>query len=164
MSTSGRGVVPNGLTQTAGAGENACVIRFLPGVVILILWIYCLVDVITSRDGEARHLGKTVWIFIVLLFPLVGSLAWLILGRPTEARPLTRGEGAAPSFPEYERRGRFAAADPEKDEEFLRQVRERAEQQRKAYEAKQRAEREAQERERSQRADPTEPTDPDPVG
>jgi hypothetical protein len=126
------------------AVQNACVIRFLPGVLVLILWIYCLVDVITSRDGEARHLGKTVWIFIVLLFPFIGSLAWLILGRPTETRPLSRSEGAAPSFPEYERRGRFAAEDPEKDEEFLRQVRERAEQQRKAYEEKKRREREGE--------------------
>lgn len=145
--------------------QNAAVIRLLPGVVILILWIYCLVDVITSRDGEARHLGKTVWIFIVLLFPLVGSLAWLILGRPTEARPLTRSEGAAPSFPEYERRGRFAAADPEKDDEFLRKVRERAEEQRRAYEAKQRAEREAEERaeqERRERRQQAEGTDPEP--
>jgi hypothetical protein len=42
-------------------------------------------------------------------------------------------------FPEYDRPGRFAAADPEADEAFLRKVRERAEEQRrKAREQKMR--------------------------
>ena len=122
------------------------VIRFLPYEVILVLWIFCLVDVITSREDGVRNLGKTWWLLIVLFFPLVGSILWLVAGRPTASRPLTRQEGAAPSFPEYERRGRFSAADPEKDEEFLRQVRERAEEQRRKYEEKKRLEREAQER------------------
>ncbi len=66
---------------------------------------------------------------------------------------MTRTQGAAPSFPEYERRGRFSAADPEKDEEFLRHVRSRAEEQRKKYEAEKRAEREKAEREKAEGGD-----------
>ncbi|WP_244930537.1 PLD nuclease N-terminal domain-containing protein [Nocardioides sp. W7] len=119
-------------------------LRFLPGLVVLVLWVYCLVDVIGTRDDSVRHLPKWAWIVLVLLFPFVGSVAWLLAGRPAKARPLTREQGAAPGFSEYERPGRFAAADPEKDEEFLRQVRERAEQQRRAYEEKKRREREEQ--------------------
>lgn len=136
------------------------VIRLAPEVLVLILWIYCIVDVIVSREDSVRHLGKGLWVMIVLFFPLVGSIAWIVAGRPLSERPMTRAEGAAPSFPEYERRGRFAAADPERDEEFLRQVRERAEAQRRAYEAKQRAEREAQERAELEGPDPV---DPDPA-
>lgn len=131
-------------------------IRFAPELVVMILWIYCIVDVISSPEGDIRNLGKGLWVIIVLFFPLVGSIAWLIAGRPVDVRPMTRAEGAAPSFPEYERRGRFAAADPEKDEEFLKQVRARAEEQRKRYEAQQRAEREARER---KDGDPTDPVD-----
>jgi hypothetical protein len=119
-------------------------IRILPGVVVFVLWVYCLVDVIGSRDDGIRNLPKWAWIVLVLLFPLVGSIAWLVAGRPVQARPLTREQGAAPGFSEYERRGRFAASDPAKDEEFLRQVRERAEAQRKAYEEKKRREREGE--------------------
>lgn len=119
------------------------VIRLLPAVVIFVFWLYCLIEVITTAPGNARNLSKNLWLLIVFLFPLVGSIAWLIAGRPLADRPLTREQGAAPSFPEYERRGRFSAADPEKDEEFLQQVRERAEEQRRRYEAKRRAEREA---------------------
>lgn len=115
-------------------------IRFLPGLLVLVLWLYCLVDVIGAREESVRNLGKTVWLLLVLLFPLVGSIAWLVAGRPVAERPLTRSEGAAPGFPEYERRGRFASADPEKDEEFLRKVRERAEEQRRRYEEQKRKE------------------------
>lgn len=108
---------------------------------MFVLWVYCLVDVIGTRDDRVRNLPKWAWIVLVLLFPLVGSIAWLVAGRPEKARPLTREQGAAPGFAEYERPGRFAAADPAKDEEFLRGVRERAEEQRRAYEERKRRER-----------------------
>lgn len=119
-------------------------LRILPAVVVFVLWIYCLVDAITTPDDRVRHLPKIAWLVIVFLFPFVGSLVWLLVGRPAKEHPLTREQGAAPGFSEYERRGRFAAADPAKDEEFLRQVRERAEQQRRAYEEKKRREREGE--------------------
>ena len=50
-----------------------------------------------------------------------------------------------PQFPEYDRPGRAAATSPEADEEFLRKVRERAEEQRRAY-REQQLRRERQER------------------
>ncbi|GAA3671971.1 hypothetical protein GCM10022237_34560 [Nocardioides ginsengisoli] len=115
-------------------------LRLLPPVLVLILWIYCLVDVITARDDSVRNLGKTWWLLIVFFFPLAGSIVWIVAGRPLPDRPMTRDQGAAPGFPEYERRGRFAAADPEKDEDFLRKVRERAEEQRRRYEQQRREE------------------------
>ncbi len=106
--------------------------RLLLGYVIpLVLLIYCLVDAITSRDEDIRHLKKLWWIVLILLFPLVGSIAWLVAGRPT--KPQTRR--AAPQPPR-----RAIAPDPEADAEFLRKVRERAEEQR--GKAKQQEERE----------------------
>ena len=99
------------------------------------LWVYCLVSVISTSEDRARHLPKIAWILIVLFFPFVGSVAWLLAGRPkSKATPRSRHERAAPEFTEYDRPGRAAAADPAKDEEFLRKVRERAEEQRRRYE------------------------------
>ncbi|UFN46198.1 PLD nuclease N-terminal domain-containing protein [Nocardioides okcheonensis] len=98
----------------------------------LVLGIYCLVDAITSRDDEVRHLQKTWWILLILFFPVVGSVAWLAAGRPQRApRPTGPHERSASAFPEYDRPGRFAATDPAADEEFLKKVRERAEEQRR---------------------------------
>ncbi len=106
----------------------------LIGPLVLVLCIFCVVDVITTREGEARHLPKWVWLVLVLFFPLVGSIAWLVAGRPSR-RPQRRRprERPAPSFPEYDRPGRAAAANPEADEEFLRRCRERAEEQRRRH-------------------------------
>ncbi|HZE65620.1 MAG TPA: PLD nuclease N-terminal domain-containing protein [Sporichthyaceae bacterium] len=101
----------------------------------LALFVYCVINVIQTPEGEIRNLPKVVWLLIVLVFPLVGSVAWLVAGRPEGGRQSPSAyERPAPTYPEYDRPGRAAAADPAKDEEFLRQVRERAEEQRRAYE------------------------------
>jgi hypothetical protein len=104
------------------------------GPVILVLWIFCVIDVVISRDDEVRHLPKWGWLVLVLLFPLVGSIAWLAVGRARRAaNRVRRHERQAPAFPEYDRPGRAAALDAESDEEFLRRCRERAEEQRRRY-------------------------------
>ena len=63
------------------------------------------------------------------------SIAWIAAGRPRGPRRRTEG---SPAFPEYDRPGRAAATDPAQDEEFLRKVRERAEEQRRRYDAQRR--------------------------
>jgi hypothetical protein len=97
-----------------------------------VLWLYCLIEAITSNEGDVRNLPKLGWIFLVLLFPFVGSIAWLVAGRPQRDRPRAN-ERPATGFPEYDRPGRFAATSSESDEEFLRRCRERAEEQRRRY-------------------------------
>jgi hypothetical protein len=99
------------------------------GLIVLGLWIFCLVDVITSTDGTTRNLPKIGWILIVLLLPLIGSVLWLVAGRPETNQPY-RGP-ASGRFPEYDRPGRHVAGNPDDDAEFLRQCRERAEEQRR---------------------------------
>jgi len=114
--------------------------RLLFFLVPIVLGIFCLVEAISSRDDEVRNLSRVWWIVLILFFPFVGSIAWLAAGRPVRT-PRRYGpyERSASAFPEYDRPGRFAAADPEADEEFLKKVRERAEEQRrKAREEKQR--------------------------
>lgn len=119
-------------------------LQLLVGIVAFALWVYCLVDAIGTPTDRVRNLPKVAWIIIILLFPLVGSIAWLVAGRPDTGRERRSAyEREQPTFPEYDRRGRAAAVDPEKDEEFFRQVRERAEAQRKAYEEQKKREREA---------------------
>lgn len=135
--------------------------RILLYVAPIILTIYCLVDAITSRDDEVRHLGKVYWILLILFFPFVGSLAWLFAGRPVRARSAGHHR-PVPDFPEYDRPGRAAATDTAADEEFLKKVRERAEQQRRDHEAKKRAERAAEERALEERRRKKKGVDPDP--
>ncbi|MGH9018007.1 MAG: PLD nuclease N-terminal domain-containing protein [Acidimicrobiales bacterium] len=52
------------------------------GIAFLILWLYCIYDVITTDDAIIRHLPKMVWLILVIVLPDIGSLLWLALGRP----------------------------------------------------------------------------------
>ena len=50
-------------------------------VLLLLLMIGALVDIITRPDGQIRFLPKLVWILIVIVIPLVGSILWFAIGR-----------------------------------------------------------------------------------
>ncbi len=131
------------------------------GPLLVLFWVFCVVHVIASREDEIRNLPKTVWLLLVLFFPLVGGVAWLLAGRPSgQPRPRSY-ERRAPEFPEYDRPGRAAGVTPESDAEFLRRVRERAEEQRRR-EAEDRRRREADQQGRHD-AD-GDPLPGDPVG
>jgi hypothetical protein len=57
----------------------------LVSIVLLALWVYCIFDVIATEDSLVRNLPKGMWLLIVIFLPDIGSLAWLLLGRPMYA-------------------------------------------------------------------------------
>jgi hypothetical protein len=105
------------------------------GMLVMVVWIGALIDVICCDEHRVRHLPKPLWLLLVLLVPLIGSVLWLLIGRP-----LPSGWSTPPrsSFPEYDRPGRHIAQRPDSDEEFLRRCRERADQQRRTARNQQR--------------------------
>jgi len=58
------------------------IIAAVVGIGFLILWIYCIYDVVTTDESIVRHLPKLVWLLIVVFLGDIGSLLWLGLGRP----------------------------------------------------------------------------------
>jgi hypothetical protein len=50
-------------------------------LLIVVLMIVALIDVITRDDSQVKHLPKMVWIIIVILLPLIGSILWFGIGR-----------------------------------------------------------------------------------
>ena len=103
-------------------------------VATLCLLVYCALNVITTPDADVRHLPKLVWLLLVLFFPLVGGIAWLVAGRPQAAGGSLPYKGNRGTAPRPDRPGRATARPPDDDEAFLRSLRERAEQQRRAAE------------------------------
>lgn len=112
----------------------------LISVVSIVLMVWCLIEAISTDEGRMRNLPKLWWILLILFFPLAGSIAWLAAGRPVTTSPRP---GATPAFPEYDRPGRMAASDAVADEDFLKRVRERAEEQRRRHEQQKREQGEA---------------------
>ena len=100
-------------------------------VVELCMVVYCTLNVITTPEAEVRNLPKLLWLLIVLFFPIVGGIAWLVAGRPQGPSRSLPYKGNSGIPPEYDRPGRASTASPDDDEAFLRGLRERAEQQRR---------------------------------
>lgn len=106
------------------------------------LLVYCLLDVLRTPAAQVRHLPKPVWVFLCFVPPVLGPLAWLLLGRPpagsTASMPYKGNPGATPPQPWVSPRKRAEQGAPDDDEAFLRSLRERAEQQRRAAEQERR--------------------------
>ncbi|MEU1504778.1 PLD nuclease N-terminal domain-containing protein [Kitasatospora sp. NPDC005748] len=90
-------------------------LRILTFVLPLALWVWAFIDCLTTPEDEVKHLPKVVWVIIVLLFPLVGSIAWLVAGKRRGAA-VAGGHGGSPEY-ERPRGGRPLA--PDDDPEFL---------------------------------------------
>jgi hypothetical protein len=118
------------------------------------LTLYALLDVALGDAAAQRLLSKPVWVVVVLLVPVFGAIAWLVLGRPRGAAPARGGWPTASrstptddpradhpsrgvgSDPRTRRRGESPAAGPgvrrgptpkgpDDDPEFLRALDER---------------------------------------
>ncbi|MGV9556368.1 PLD nuclease N-terminal domain-containing protein [Streptomyces sp. NPDC003401] len=56
-------------------------LRVLMFLVPLALSVYAFIDCISTKDDDIRHMPKPLWAILVLLFPLVGSLSWIVAGK-----------------------------------------------------------------------------------
>lgn len=70
----------------------------LASLVAFALMGYCLVDIALTPASAVRGLPRLPWAFVVLFVPLIGSLAWLLVGRPFESG-LAPGSSARRSHP-----------------------------------------------------------------
>ena len=67
------------------------------GLVVLVgflIWVYAILDVVTTDSALCRNLPKPGWLIFVVVAPLVGSLVWFIAGRPI--REVPRSNFASP--------------------------------------------------------------------
>ncbi|MGW4033277.1 PLD nuclease N-terminal domain-containing protein [Streptomyces sp. NPDC004838] len=92
-------------------------LRYLPFLLVLALWIYAFIDVLNTPEKEIRNLPKVAWVIIVLLFGevLIGPIAWFVAGRP---RASVAGGGPAEG-----RRGSGWVA-PDDNPDFLKSLKE----------------------------------------
>jgi hypothetical protein len=86
-------------------------LRLLPLAIAVVLTIYCFVEIVQADASEVRTLPRWGW-FLMMLVPVAGPVAWLLLGRPT---------GSPDTPPHLARRARRPP--PDDDADFLRQLR-----------------------------------------
>ncbi|MFC4503786.1 MULTISPECIES: PLD nuclease N-terminal domain-containing protein [Streptomyces] len=96
-------------------------LRYLPFLLVLALWIYAFIDCLNTPEDEVRGLPKVAWVFIILLFGevLVGPVAWLVAGKKRKAAaggPASREWVAPDDNPEFLK---SLKEEKEKDDEQL---------------------------------------------
>ncbi len=53
---------------------------------LLLLWLFALVDCISTEAVLCRNLPKLLWIVVIVVLPDVGAVLWLLFGRPVRRR------------------------------------------------------------------------------
>ena len=64
--------------------------RVLLIIAVILLTIYCVVEVAQADKYSVRVAPKWLWAVFVICIPLAGPIAWLFFGRP-------KGGGSRPS-------------------------------------------------------------------
>ena len=85
--------------------------RYLPFAVMLGLWIYCWIEIAQSDPAQVRRLPRAAWALIVAV-PLLGGIAWLVLGRPNGSTTVAASPRPRPKM-----------VAPDDDPDFLRSLR-----------------------------------------
>jgi hypothetical protein len=106
-------------------------IRFggLVALVALGFWLYAIFDAISAPRERIRLLPKTLWVIVIVLLNVVGTVLWFVVGRPRKsdlppARTAAPRAGWAGQFGRPSSLPRRPVA-PDDDPEFLRNLRKR---------------------------------------
>jgi Phospholipase_D-nuclease N-terminal len=90
----------------------AALVRYLPFLILAAITIFTIVDIALIEDSRVRFLPKFAWVIGVLIFSVVASALWFIIGRER----LEPGNVSGGSFGPRPRRGPVA---PDDDPDFL---------------------------------------------
>ncbi len=117
-------------------------------LVLVGIWIYAIMDIVTTPADDVQFLPKLLWLLLVVLFMAVAAIAWLLLGRRRHAVADGMLDGSGTPHPSRERptwdagvssldpfgirhprtrahRNRMQPLAPDDDPEFLRELSDR---------------------------------------
>ncbi|MFD3498987.1 PLD nuclease N-terminal domain-containing protein [Streptomyces sp. NPDC058676] len=95
-------------------------LRVLMFLVPLALSVYAFIDCISTKDQDVRYMPKPLWAILVLVFPLAGSISWLIAGKNRHPAGAAGSAGSAGS--PWSRGGRQQWVAPDDNPEFLKSL------------------------------------------
>lgn len=61
-------------------------------LLVLAAMVFAVVDIIVRDDALIRFMPKALWLLLVILIPLLGTILWFVLGReyPENSAPAAR--------------------------------------------------------------------------
>jgi hypothetical protein len=106
---------------------------------VVALWVFSVADVLATPRSRVRRLPKRCWLVLTSFLPLLGSVAWILAGRPASGSRRASGRRHRAAFTDDDIRALMIAMGPEDPEDFRRRCGERAQEQRRRYADRQRA-------------------------
>lgn len=99
--------------------------RYLPFILLFALIVYALVDCVRYEDSRMPvGLPKAIWVILIVVFPVAGAAAWLVVSRVTARAAAGGGGSAGYSPPPKAPRPRpTRPVAPDDDPEFLASLR-----------------------------------------
>ena len=114
------------------------------GPLVVALWVFSVGDVVSTPRTRVRRLSKRRWLLLTSLLPIIGSVAWIVAGRPAPGPVRRSGRNRrATVIDDADLRAFMTAMSPVDIEAFRYRCRERAQEQRLRYAEQQRATRPA---------------------
>lgn len=65
-------------------------------LLVLAAMVFAIVDIILRDESQVKHLPKMMWLILVILIPLLGTILWFALGREYPERQAPRPPQFAP--------------------------------------------------------------------
>lgn len=69
---------------------------YVISLLTLAVMVFAIVDIIMRDQSQVKHLPKTMWLILVILLPLLGSILWFAIGREWPERQVQRAPQFAP--------------------------------------------------------------------
>jgi hypothetical protein len=79
-------------------------IELVVALLVLVLEIYSIVNCVLTPDAQVKAVPKALWLVLIVLVPLLGSVLWLGVGRDRgvwapRPGPVGPGSGPGPAVP-----------------------------------------------------------------
>ena len=74
-------------------------LRVVVPILLLVVFVYGLIDLIRTDARQTRGISKPAWIVVQIVLPLIGAALWFLIGRPrgsAAASPATYSHPTAP--------------------------------------------------------------------
>lgn len=67
-------------------------------ILLVILTLYALIDAIFTPRSLVRGVSKSIWILLIVILPVIGSVLWFVVGKPRRFNGRVIGPDDDPEF------------------------------------------------------------------
>jgi Phospholipase_D-nuclease N-terminal len=75
-------------------------LRVVVPIVVLVVFVYGLIDLIRTDPRQTKGISKPAWIVVQIVLPVIGAVLWFLIGRPRSVAAATPAAYRHPTAPD----------------------------------------------------------------